>query len=52
MKNELTKKIFNIGLAAYQRAKKVYKNGAFVYASDSVFLRAVMDDILEKANKR
>lgn len=45
------RKIFNIGLEAYRIAKKVYKKGAFVYASDSAFLRAVLDDIINKNNR-
>lgn len=52
MGKTLTKKMFNIGLDAYRRAKKCYRNGAFVYASDSAFLRALLEDIITEFNKR
>lgn len=51
-KNQLTKKMFNICEKAFHAAKKVYKNGSFVYASDSAFVRDLFEEIINAANKR
>lgn len=51
-KNQLTKKMFNICEKAFYAAKKAYKNGSFVYASDSAFLRDLFEEIINTTNKR
>lgn len=51
-KNQLTKKMFNICDQVFHAAKKAYKNGSFVYASDSAFVRDLFEEILNAENKR
>lgn len=46
------KKLFTIDPKYLDAAKALYKNGRFMYASDSAFLRDVLETMANKLKKR
>lgn len=52
MKNQFIRKTFNIAAAAYTRAKNAYKGGTFANASDSAFVRDLLEEIAVAASKK
>lgn len=45
------RKNFFIDPAVMAAAKKLYKNGAFMFASDSAFIRDVFNELTNKVKK-
>ena len=52
MKNDIKSKLLYLSAAAFTSAKNKYKNGTFANASDSAFVRDLLEEIAVAASKK